>query len=345
MKNLEKSFRNLLDLEIKAKDIYDKMMENGLDEESLKNIKRIELEEVGHIKKAEALILLNKMADKRKNKAVRKKTADFFKKDFLFKQSLLETISGLVDSRIETMELLEMFGKNNEKFIKSGRARQDLVNKIIHDLKTPLTLTKWLTDTLLKEEEGLSQNQEKMIKEIEDSNQSIISFVEDLISTEKAESPGMNIEKKEFDLVRLAEDIIKELNPLLSSRGQKVIFTAFNSSIVIKNSEDFLSTIISNLLTNASQYGLKKNISLEIKKDKEGILMAISDKGIGIPENQKAHIFEKFFRTTNARAAYEKGTGLGLYIVKTLADKIGSKIWFESKENRGTTFYVRLKRF
>jgi len=340
MRNLEKSFKNLLIIEKKAKDIYDKMMENGLDEESLKKIKWIETEEIEHIRKAEALIILDRNAYKREPRLIKKETADYFKKDFIFKRNLLGSVNRLIDTRIEMIEFLALLGKDNEKFSKINKTRQSLVDKITHDIKTPLTVTSWLTESLLEGKKNLSQEQKEMVKDIGDANQSIISFVEDLLLAEKIEESSIQPKKEELDLARLSEDTLKQLSHLFKSRKQKVVFKAYQKNIIVNSNKESLKTIISNLLSNASQYGLQNDIDFEIRKKDKAVLIAVSDKGIGIPEEQHKNIFKKFFRTDNAKMAYDKGSGLGLYVVKGLVDSIGGKIWFESEENKGTTFYV-----
>jgi signal transduction histidine kinase len=100
--------------------------------------------------------------------------------------------------------------------------------------------------------------------------------------------------------------------------------------------------IIQNLLSNAVKY-TPENGKVQIsfsQHNKKHILLKISDTGFGIPKNQQSKIFTKLFRADNAKLKDAEGTGLGLYIVKSIVDKTGGKVWFESKENKGTTFYV-----
>jgi signal transduction histidine kinase len=143
--------------------------------------------------------------------------------------------------------------------------------------------------------------------------------------------------------VTLCLDVAKELDFLIKSRGQKIVFNTSDSEIIVKNNRKALNTVIYNLLTNASQYGLKGSIKLEIKKDRKGALISVSDNGIGIPKKEQKNIFKKFFRTNKAKEVYDNGSGLGLYLVKGLVDRIGGNIRFESEKGKGTTFYVSIK--
>ena len=102
--------------------------------------------------------------------------------------------------------------------------------------------------------------------------------------------------------------------------------------------------VIQNLLSNAIKYtpeGGKIEISLSVD-EKKNLILKVSDTGYGIPKNQQDKIFTKLFRADNVIGKDTEGTGLGLYIAKSIVEQAGGKIWFESKENIGTTFYVSL---
>jgi signal transduction histidine kinase len=103
-----------------------------------------------------------------------------------------------------------------------------------------------------------------------------------------------------------------------------------------------LSQVIHNLLTNAIRYSEKGSINITLKKSGRSYLLAIADKGIGIPEEAKAKIFERLYRAPNAIELLDQGTGLGLYLVKKIVETLGGQVWFESQEAKGTTFFVKL---
>jgi signal transduction histidine kinase len=101
--------------------------------------------------------------------------------------------------------------------------------------------------------------------------------------------------------------------------------------------------VFQNLVNNAFKYSKEGgHVEVGIKEDKNAVVFYVKDRGIGIPENQQHRLFEKFFRATNALTAHTDGTGLGLYIIKAIVEGHKGKVWFESKENVGTTFFVSL---
>jgi len=98
--------------------------------------------------------------------------------------------------------------------------------------------------------------------------------------------------------------------------------------------------VIDNLLSNAIRYtSASGKIFLALKKKDDAIVLEVSDTGCGIPDDAKGKVFEKSFRSENAKQISSEGAGLGLYMVKSIADLTGSKVWFESQEGKGTTFY------
>ena len=150
------------------------------------------------------------------------------------------------------------------------------------------------------------------------------------------------------------ESILSELKPQIKEKELKVE-KIYRDNIPEKFEADkkLLRIVLQNLLSNAVKYtqpsgNIKIDISV-LKKDEsfggiiikeESLAFLVSDTGMGIPSNQKEKIFSKLFRADNARESETEGTGLGLYIIKSIVDQSGGEIWFQSEEKKGTTFYV-----
>lgn len=347
MKELQKGFKELLDLETKARDMYSEMLRGISDKEIAKKLDFIKKQETEHILFAKELIRISKKAEQRKTKPrISKQILVRLEGDFAFKRYLLNTIIQLLEAKLYTFTLLNLLGRKNIEFKKASKLHQDLMNTTIHQLKTPIAITNLVSQLLLKQEkEKLTKNQKQMIDRVTTANKSMLTLVNDLLGVSKIEEGEGKLKMEDkFDLLKIFKNIINELDYSIKTNRQKINIQTFKKDIILLSNEDILKKIIYNLLTNAIQYGRKDGKILIVieREEPQKILVSISDDGIGIPAEEKIYIFKKFYRASNAQQAYHKGTGLGLYLVRELLKKIGGKIWFESEDDKGTTFYVTL---
>ncbi len=127
-------------------------------------------------------------------------------------------------------------------------------------------------------------------------------------------------------------------------RGIEIIFLKTETLLPeTKVDKEKILVVLQNLIENAIKYSkYHGKIFVSVKTEKENIEISVKDAGIGINEDSKTKIFEKFYRTENAQKKEAMGSGIGLYTTKDIVEKHGGKIWFESKENEGTTFFVSL---
>ena len=223
------------------------------------------------------------------------------------------------------------------------RAKTEFVSLASHQLRTPLSTINWYTEMLLNGDAGkLKPEQTNYLQEIYRGNQRMVELVNSLLNVSRLELGTFIIEPVETDLGQLVDEVIEELK--LRLQNKKLSFTKdFEKLPKINLDKKLFRMIIENLMTNAIKYTPEKGkINLLIKKDKDSVEIVVADTGMGIPLLQQDKIFTKLFRADNVRAADTEGTGLGLYLVKTIIEHGGGKIWFESVENKGTTFHVSL---
>lgn len=346
MKELQENFKKLLSLETVARDLYLSILgQNIRDEEMIHKVELIKNQEIGHMFMAKELIKISARAESRKNKPYfSKETLKFLKGDIILKRTLLGSMVKLLDAKVRAFFLFGLLGKKAIKFKKADKTRQELTRVIAHELKTPLTTSNWISELFLrKNREKLTEDEKEMIGRIRAENKTMFSFIDDLLEVGRIEETE-KIRKEDIDLVRIFQETIDELKYLIKNQRQKVAFRYFKDKIIVHGNEKLLKKIVSNLLSNAVNYGKNGSlISIKIEEAGAGkILFSVADNGIGIPEKEQKNIFKKFFRASNAKSPYQKGTGLGLYIVKELTKKLGGKVWFKSKEGAGATFYVEL---
>jgi len=224
------------------------------------------------------------------------------------------------------------------------RAKTEFVSLASHQLRTPLTAINWYSEMLISEDNGkLNTKQKEYTNETYKASKRMISLINALLNVSRLETGNFVIEPTPLDLVENAKSCISELQSQISKN--RIEFTGnYDSNLdKVKADPKLTSIIFQNLLSNAIKYtepGGK--VSLTIGKDQNAILIKVADTGVGVPKYQQDKLFTKLFRADNARNIDPDGTGLGLYIVKSIVDGSGGKVWFESNPGKGSTFSVSL---
>jgi signal transduction histidine kinase len=247
----------------------------------------------------------------------------------------------------------ELTDEFNKKIFKT---KKELTSIISHELRTPLSVISWYAKMLLTGDAGKLNNKERVyLSEIYKGNERAMALANDLIDAFRLELGTMEISLKPTDVVKSAKEAINETRGQIRRRHLK--FTErYDKRLPLLNIDPrLLQAIFQNLLSNAVKFTPKGgSVRLDLrfaKRDtkldgqkmrKDGIAIIVKDTGCGIPRSQQKKIFTKIFRADNAREKNIEGTGLGLVIVKEALGYFGGKIWFKSKENKGTTFYAVL---
>jgi two-component system sensor histidine kinase VicK len=172
----------------------------------------------------------------------------------------------------------------------------------------------------------------------------MVTLVNALLNVSRLELGTFVIEPKPTDMSKAIKDTIDEYKKQVDDKKIKLSYSFGKNIPIIPADPKLLHMIIENILSNAVKYtpeSGKIEILLSLDKQKN-VLMKISDTGYGIPKNLQDKIFTKLFRADNVREKDTEGTGLGLYIVKSIIDNSDGKIWFTSEENKGTTFFVTI---
>lgn len=235
------------------------------------------------------------------------------------------------------------------------RAKTEFVALASHQLRGPLTAVNWYGEALLNDKRNnLTEQQEKYLNVIYNSNQRMIHLVNALLNVSRIEMGTFMVTPEPTNVVEIAKTVVEEVQPKVNDK--KISLTTRFDKIPLVEADPRLTwTILVSLLENAVKYTsikgkVKFTIGLKLKGEKLGnktivkdsVAFVFEDSGCGIPEAQQERIFTKFFRADNAIKTDPDGNGLGLYIVKTLLDNLGGEVWFDSVENKGTTFYLLL---
>lgn len=231
---------------------------------------------------------------------------------------------------------------DHERLKEVDRMKSEFVSVASHQLRTPLTGIKWFCQLLLGGKAGaLLPDQQDFISQVNTSNDRMIALVEDLLNVSRIETgKKFEIIKTSLDVSALVRSVIDEHLPLSLKRTQTITYTPPSSFPMMQVDEQKIRQVLGNLISNALKYspvGSVVEVSLTMDK-KQRAVVAVTDHGIGIPLAQQKRIFEKFFRAENAVSSETDGTGLGLYIAKSICEAHGGGLSFVSTKGKGTTF-------
>lgn len=219
-------------------------------------------------------------------------------------------------------------------------SRQEFVSNVSHELKTPITSMKVLSESILMQDnvpvEMYREFMNDIVLEI-DREAQIISDLLTLVKTDKG-SDSLNIER--VDINELMEVILKRLTPLAEKRSIEITFESFREVEADIDKVKF-TLAISNLIENGIKYNVDGGwIRVSLNADHKNLYIKVADSGVGIPEDCVEHIFERFYRVDKARSRDTGGTGLGLAISKNIIVMHKGIINVYSEPGKGTTFTV-----
>jgi len=258
--------------------------------------------------------------------------------------------------RVLQVTVVPLRGANNRRTgymrvlhdITEEKEAQNLQNRFVsiasHQLRTPLSGLKWAFSMVLDETYGsLTKNQRDILLKSSLATENLISLVNDLLDVSRLEEGRFDFQFTRVDLTKVLDKIVLQLKPNIK-RGKLRFATQFSEEPpIIQADETKIQMALQNIIDNAIKYTLPGgavNVSFTMKK--VGVICSIADTGIGISMADQKFIFNKFFRGQNAVRLQTSGSGLGLFIAKEIVQHHNGRVWFESSENKGSTFYVQL---
>jgi hypothetical protein len=212
---------------------------------------------------------------------------------------------------------------------------------VSHEFKTPLSGI--LTSATLTEkyiQENQQDKREKHLGTIRNKVHYLNNILNDFLSIERLDAGSGQYKYNSFSLKRLINEVVYNANVTLKS-GQELIYPQEMEDMMLYQDEKILELVLSNLISNSIKYSPEDTlIKFEVSPTEKAIIFVVEDQGIGIPEKDQKHIFERYFRAENA--VLNQGTGIGLNIARTHLENLGGSIEFTSVENEGTQFVVKI---
>ncbi len=268
-----------------------------------------------------------------------------FRKEYQPQKDLVLEVSTIpIMGQVEKLgTLIILHDVTREKRIE--RMKTEFVSIAAHQLRTPLSAIKWTLRMLLDGDlGGITKEQRNFIKKTYSSNERMVTLINDLLNVSRIEEGRYLYKPTWADIEVVAQFVVNSYKEESKKRGIKVEFKKPEKKLpLVLIDGEKIRLAIQNIFENAIRYtrpGGKVTVSL--KRVKKEIEVSIKDTGAGIPKEQQERVFTKFFRAANVMRMETEGSGLGLFITKNIIEAHGGKIWFESEENKGSTFHFTL---
>jgi len=231
-----------------------------------------------------------------------------------------------------------------ERLAEVSRMKSEFIDIVSHQMRSPLTNLKWIFELLTtKKMEIIPEKRKEYFSSAKENIGRMIELVDDLLIVSKIEQGELPLRKKEISLEKLIADLVSRFEFFAEASNTELKFHFQKNLPKIFVDPSYIKLVIENLIDNAVRYTAGQGkIEIRLEKRGENLLFQIEDNGAGIPKKDQKYIFQKFFRSENILRDQTRGSGLGLYIAKSIIEKLGGKIWFESEEGKGTMFYFIL---
>ena len=223
------------------------------------------------------------------------------------------------------------------------RIRRDFVANASHELKTPITAIRGLTETILDDKEMPETTRDEFIQKAHAQSLRLSTLVTDLMTISRLESDQQQTSSSVFDIVELVRLSLLESEPARDEKQLELNSALSEKPLLVLGDRQAISQLADNLIDNAIKYtDVAGSISVGLEQLAQLAILTIKDSGIGISPQYQQRIFERFYRVDKARSRELGGTGLGLSIVKNIADRHGGNVSVESQPGIGSTFKVVL---
>lgn len=220
--------------------------------------------------------------------------------------------------------------------------KSNFLNMMSHDLKTPLARIQGMVDVALQDKAKLNETQLRALKTINQSTEELGVFISSVLNLSRIESKEVKLHLESRDVNQIIKEVIQKYRFIANERGIEIV-DELEPLFSIKMDPDLIRQVLSNLVENAIKYSPDNTKILVTTEEIDGkISIQVSDQGKGITKADQANVFQKFYRTSDAKDSTIKGSGLGLYLAKYFVELHHGKISVDSEPQQGSTFTVQL---
>lgn len=258
--------------------------------------------------------------------------------------SLIKSVLQEIERRKKIERMAADLQQAYDELKQLDEAKSEFIAMASHQLRTPLTVIKGLSDMILEGTYGEPPKKIKeTVKDIFDSNERLVRIVNDLLDISKADLGKLELEKEELDFCEIIESVVEELKSQAEEKGLKIRWTKPKDIKKIKADRIKIRQVIFNVVDNAIKYTQEGEINIKLTDENGKLLLAIKDTGEGMTEEEQEKIFESFTRGRAGIDRWVQGTGLGLYLAKRYIELHEGRIWADSDgKGKGSTFFIEI---
>lgn len=233
--------------------------------------------------------------------------------------------------------------KQNLRLEELNEEKNDLMSVVAHDLKSPLAQIQGLISILNLNNDQLNKEQQHLINSIDEIATNQHNQISTFLNVKALEESIENEDFVNVPVNNIIKMVVDEMLPLAFTKNIKIETNYTSKDLAITGSQKGLLKIISNLISNSIKYSNSNStITLEAKREIDYVLITVTDQGQGFKKDEQHRVFEKNVVLSAKPTADESSSGMGLYIVKKYVDRMKGKVWFESEQGKGSTFYIKL---
>jgi PAS domain S-box-containing protein len=225
---------------------------------------------------------------------------------------------------------------------KLNEMKSDFINRASHELRTPLTSAMLMTELI--QEGGTPEEVDEYWRTLTSELNRQKILIDRLLIAGRLESGMMNLDITAMDILPVLEDSILAVKAIANKRSVSLQLEKPETPVYVLGDKSGLQQVFINLINNAAKFSSPgRSVRISVSMEKETVRVSIADSGVGIPQEAIPYLFERFYRAKNVTIAEIPGSGIGLYIVKSIVEELGGSIRVESVVNEGTTFIVSLR--
>ncbi len=256
---------------------------------------------------------------------------------------MLKTLSDLISGELSRTQSMYELIEAKQKAKESDRLKSAFLANMSHEIRTPMNGILGFTELLL-EPDLTSEQKEEYIKIVHNSGQRMLNTVTDIVEISKIEAGSVQINSEKINVNECIEELIAFFKNEAENKGLKLLIDELlpETSNKINTDLNKFNSILTNLIKNAVKYTNSGTINIGCRRNEAVLEFYVKDTGIGIPADRQSAIFERFMQADITTTRAFDGSGLGLAISKSYIEMLGGKIWVQSKEGVGSTFYISL---